>query len=84
MKKIISFLQWEFQGCTRSLSFWGAMIVIMGGIMFLTGCPRPWPFYTILLGFGMNFVDITYSFLKFRISMYKLDQESVARKLQKD
>ena len=84
MKKIISFLQWEFRGCTRSVSFWGAMIVITGGIMFLTGCPRPWPFYTVLLGFAMNFVDLVYSFVKFRIDMYKFEQESVARKLQKD
>ena len=84
MKKIISFLRWEFQGCTRSLSFWDAIVVVVGGIMFAVGCPKPWPFYTILLGFVMNFVDITYSFLKFRISVYKLEQESVARKLQKD
>jgi formate-dependent nitrite reductase membrane component NrfD len=84
MKKIISFLRWEFQGCTRSVSFWGAAIVILGVIMLVADCPRPWPFYTILLGFAMNFADITYSFVKFRISMYKLEQESVARKLQKD
>jgi hypothetical protein len=84
MKKIISFLRWEFQGCTRSASFWGAVVVVIGGIMFAVGCPTPWPFYTILLGFAMNFVDLVYSFLKFRISMYKLEQESVARKLQKD
>jgi hypothetical protein len=84
MKKILAFLRWEFRGCTRSVSFWGAMIVVMGGIMFLTGCPRPWPFYTVLLGFAMNFADLVYSFVKFRIDMYKLEQESVARKLQKD
>jgi hypothetical protein len=84
MKKIISFLQWEFQGCTRSVSFWGAIVVVVGGIMFAVGCPAPWPFYTIVVGFAMNFADLVYSFVKFRISMYKLEQESVARKLQKD
>ena len=84
MKKIISFLRWEFQGCTRSLSFWGAVVVVLGGIMLVANCPLPWPFYTIALGFAMNFVDLVYSFLKFRISMYKLEQESLARKLQKD
>lgn len=84
MKKIISFLRWEFRGCTRSLSFWGAAIVILGVIMLVADCPRPWPFYTILLGFAINFGDLVYSFLKFRISMYKLEQESLARKLQKD
>ena len=38
MKKIISFLRWEFKGCTRSPSFWGALIVILGLVMFLFDC----------------------------------------------
>jgi len=82
MKKIVSFLRWEFKGCTRSLSFWGAMVVVLGIVMYLTGCPKPWPLVTIVAGFVMNFVDLVYSFVKFRVAMYKLDQESVARKLR--
>lgn len=82
MKKIISFLRWEFQGCTRSVSFWGAVVAVLGGIMALAGCPAPWPFATIVTGFAMNVVDIVYSFVKFRITMYRLEQESVARKLR--
>lgn len=82
MKKIISFLQWEFQGCTISPSFWGAMIVIIGGVMALAGCPKPWPLYVIVLGFGMNLADFIYCWIRFRVAMYRLDQESVACKLQ--
>ncbi len=82
MKKIVSFLRWEFKGCTRSPSFWGAMIVIIGGIMALAGCPKPWPFAAIALGLGMNLVDMIYCWVRFRVAMYRLDQESVARKLQ--
>jgi formate-dependent nitrite reductase membrane component NrfD len=84
MKKIISFLRWEFKGCTRSPSFWGAMIVILGLVMFLFDCPKPWPFAAIVVGFVMNFVDMIYCWIRFRVAMYKMDQESVARKLQKD
>ena len=82
MKKIVSFLRWEFKGCTRSLSFWGAVVVILAGVMQLAGCPSPWPFYTVVAGFAMNFVDLVYSFVKFRVAMYRLEQESVARKLR--
>ena len=82
MKKIVSFLRWEFKGCTRSPSFWGAMIVIIGGIMALAGCPKPWPFAVIALGLGMNLVDMIYCWVRFRVAMYKMDQESVARKLK--
>jgi len=30
----------------------------------------------------MNFVDMIYCWIRFRVAMYKLDQESVARKLR--
>ena len=84
MKKIVSFLQWEFRGCTRSLSFWGAIVVVLGIIMFAAGCPNPWPFSVIVVGFAMNFVDMIYCWFRFRVAMYKMDQESIARELQKD
>lgn len=84
MKKIVSFLRWEFRGCTRSLSFWGAIVVIIGLIMLAAGCPNPWPLTVIALGFAMNFVDLVYSWFKFRMAMFDIDQEAVARKLQKD
>ena len=82
MKKIVSFLRWEFQGCTRSLSFWGAIVVVLGIIMFAAGCPNPWPFSVIVVGFAMNFVDMVYAWIRFRVAMFKIDQESVARELQ--
>lgn len=82
MSKIISFLRWEFQGCTRSLSFWGAIIAVVGAIMAVAGCPNPWPFVAIVTGLVMNFVEMTYIWIRFRIAMYKMEQESVARKLR--
>ena len=84
MKKIVLFLQWEFAGCTRSVSFWGAVVVVIGLIMMAAGCPNPWPLTVIVVGFAMNFVDMLYAWIRFRVSMYKMEQESMARKLQKD
>lgn len=82
MKKILAFLRWEFKDCTKSVSFWGAMIAILGGIMALAGCPNPWPIAAVVLGFGMNLADLVYCWIRFRVAMYQLDQEAVARKLQ--
>jgi hypothetical protein len=84
MSKIISFLRWEFAGCTRSPSFWGAVIAITGLVMALAGCPKPWPFVAIVTGLVMNFVEMTYIWIRFRIAMYKMEQESVARKLKEN
>jgi hypothetical protein len=52
--------------------------------MLAAGCPNPWPLVAMLVGFAMNFVDMLYAWIRFRVSMFKMEQESVARKLQKD
>lgn len=82
MKKIVSFLRWEFRGCTQSLSFWGAIVVVLGIIMLAAGCPSPWPLTVIVVGFAMNFVDMMYAWIRFRVAMFNIDQAEVARKLQ--
>ena len=82
MKKIVLFLQWEFAGCTRSVSFWGAVVVVLGVIMLAAGCPSPWPLTVIVVGFAMNFVDMMYTWIRFRLAMFNIDQEEVARELQ--
>jgi hypothetical protein len=66
------------------VSFWGAIVVVIGLIMLAVGCPNPWPLTVIVAGFAMNFVDLMYAWIRFRVAMYKIDQESVARELQKD
>ena len=82
MKKIVSFLRCEFRGCTRSMSFWGAVVVVIGLIMLAAGCPNPWPLTVIVVGFAMNFVDMMYAWIRFRLAMFNIDQEEVARELQ--
>jgi hypothetical protein len=81
MKKIISFLQWEFQGCTRSASFWGCLISMLGVVMMFGGCPQPYPIATVGAGLLITFGDIFYSLIRLRIKLYQLDQETVARRL---
>ena len=86
MKKIVSFMQWEFSGCSvylKSLGFWSVVVAIMSFVMWLAGCPAPWPQYTVALAFGMFFVDTLYAYIRFRVSMYHMDQESKLRTLGK-
>lgn len=84
MKKIISFLRWEFRGCTKSASFYGGLVSMLGVVMIFAGCPQPYPIATTMLGLAITLSDIVYSWFKFRVKMYQLEQESITRKLQKD
>lgn len=86
MKKIISFLQWEFKGCSsylKSLGFWSVIVVIVAAVMVAAGCPAPWPFYTVMLAFGMFFADLCMAYVQFRIDMRRMQQESQAREFGK-
>ena len=78
MKKILAFLRWEFQGCTRSASFWGGAITVLGVAMLLGKCPNPYPFATIGIGLGIQLCDLVYNYIQFRIKMYRFEQERVA------
>jgi hypothetical protein len=50
--------------------------------MLAAGCPSPWPLTVIVVGFAMNFVDLVYAWIRFRVAMFNIDQAEVARKLQ--
>lgn len=82
MKKILAFLRWEFKGCTKSASFWGGLTSGLGVVMLFGGCPNPYPQVFIGLGLGLTFGDLIYTWFKFRIAMYKLDQEQIVSKLK--
>jgi hypothetical protein len=80
----VSFIRWQFQGCHKSLSFWGFVTVIMAVVMLLTGCPAPWPFYTLIAGVVMTFVDATLAWYRFSRAVYQMEQEQIMRDLKKD
>lgn len=82
MKKIVAFLQWEFQGCTKSVSFWGAVISMLGFIMAVFNCPRPYPAVFVFAGLALTAGDLVVSWVKFRIAMFKLEQERIATTLK--
>ena len=82
MKKIVSFLRWEFKGCTKSPTFWGGLINFLGLIMLLSKCPQPYPSAFIGLGVGLMLGDLVYTWIKFRIAMYNMEQERIATTLK--
>ena len=82
MKKIVSFLRWEFKGCTKSVSFWGAVASTLGLIMAVSRCPLPYPAIFLLGGLGLTIGDLMYAWIKFRIAMYKMEQDRIAATLK--
>jgi hypothetical protein len=80
----MSYLRWQFQGCHKSLSFWGFVTVILAVIMLVSGCPAPWPFYVLIAGIVMTFVDATLAWYRFSRAVYQMEQNQIMRNLKKD
>jgi hypothetical protein len=83
-KNTVSFIRWQFQDCHKSLSFWGFVTVILAVVMLLTGCPAPWPVYTMVVGVIMTFVDAGMAWYRFSRAVYQMEQEQIMRDLKKD
>jgi hypothetical protein len=83
-KNTVSFIRWQFQGCHKSLSFWGFVTVILAAIMLFGGCPAPWPFYTVAAGVFMTFADATWAWYQFSRAVYQMEQDRIVRELKKD
>ena len=83
-KNTVSFIRWQFQGCHKSLSFWGFVTVILAVVMLVGGCPAPWPFYTVAAGVFMTFADATWAWYRFSSAVYQMEQDRIVRELKKD
>ena len=83
-KNTVSFIRWQFQGCHKSLSFWGFVTVILAVVMLAGGCPAPWPFYTVAAGVFMTFADATWAWYRFSRAVYQMEQDRIVRELKKD
>ena len=80
----ISYLRWQFQDCHKSLSFWGFVTVILAVIMLVSGCPAPWPFYVLIAGIVMTFVDATLAWYRFSRAVYQMEQNRILQELKKN
>ena len=83
-KNTVSFIRWQFQDCHKSLSFWGFVTVILAVVMLLTGCPAPWPVYTMVVGVIMTFVDAGMAWYRYSRLVYQMEQDQIVRDLKKD
>jgi hypothetical protein len=83
-KNTVSFIRWQFQGCHKSLSFWGFVTVIVAVIMLVSGCPAPWPFYVLSAGIAMTFIDATLAWYRFSRAVYQMEQSRIIRELKNE
>lgn len=78
----MSFLRWIFKDSHKSLSFWGFVTVMIAVLMLVTGCPAPWPFYTLIAGIVMSIVDAAWAWYRFSHAVYVMEQNRIIRELK--
>lgn len=79
----MGFIRWYFKDTVKSLSFWGFMVVILGVVMMLAGCPEPWPFYTAIAGVSLSVIDAVVAWGRYSYTVYEMEQEKIMSELKK-
>lgn len=76
---MLKFLQWQFRGCLRSLSFWGFMMFVVATVMLLLGSSTAVFAAVLALSLGLILVDAGISWFRFSYSLFEIEQTRVKR-----
>ena len=80
---ILGFLRWQFAGILTNIYFYGFLLLVLGMVATVMGCPAPWP--QILLIAGMITILGTAARFWFRLSyeIYESEQRQILRELER-
>ena len=78
---IQGFLRWQFEGCFKSVSFYGMLLTFLGFAMVIGKCPMPWPAVVSIVGLILVMGDLFYSWFKFSYRIYEIERTSIMKNL---
>lgn len=81
--KVLKFLQWQFEGCYKSVQFYAFGLVLLALIAKLGACPDPWPFLILIVGLAVSLIDTIVWFVRFQYQLYKNEQDRIVRELSR-
>lgn len=80
---IRGFLRWQFEGTLSNPSFYGFMLIVLGFIASVGGCPAPWPAVLFVSGGAVALIDFALSWFRFSYRIYELQQDQLMRELSR-
>ena len=80
---IRGYLRWQFEGMLSSMTFWAVVLIVLGGVAALMGCPSPWPAGMIVLGFALGLIDGLRTWFRFSYSIYEMERQNIERELKR-
>jgi hypothetical protein len=80
---IRGFLQWQFAGILSNVYFYGFMLMALGMIATVTGCPAPWPQILLVLGIVTTIGSAARSWFRLSYEIYESEKRQIVCELER-
>lgn len=77
------FLRWQFAGTLTNVFFYSFLILTMGMIALITGCPAPWPQILLILGIVITIGWAARSWVRCSYQIYQAEQRLIIKELER-
>ena len=80
---IRGFLQWQFAGILTNVYFYGFMLMALGMVATVMGCPAPWPQVLLILGIVTTIGSAARFWSRLSYEIYESEQRQILRELER-
>jgi hypothetical protein len=80
---MLGFLRWQFGDCYKGAQFWAFATILLALIARIGGCPGDIPFYILVAGLALSFVDTIVWVVRWQYRLYRLEQNRIEQELSR-
>ncbi len=80
---IRGYLRWQFAGSLSSPTFYAFMLIALGAVAALGGCPAPWPSILMVSGVALTIIDAGRAWFRFSYGIYEMERKQIIRDLER-
>ena len=80
---IRGYLRWQFAGILTNVYFYGFVLMVMGMVATVMGCPAPWPQVLLVLGIVITIVTAARFWFRLSYEIYESEKRQIVCELER-